>query len=147
MKFLFVTLTALFSLLNSKSYADDVKVNSAVIKSFQSSFKNASEVKWSFTETLYKANFSFNGQYVAAYYDVYGEMVAVTRNISSNQLPVTLQTVLKNDYKDLWVTDLFEVSDETGTTYYITLEDADTKLVLRSTGSLAWSVYQKQGKS
>jgi hypothetical protein len=147
MKFLFVTLTALFSLFNTKSFADDVKITPVVLESFNSSFENAKEVKWSFSESFYKADFCYDGQYIAAFFNTEGEMVAVTKNISSSQLPVTLQKNLKKEYQSYWISDLFELSDESSTSYYITLEDADSKVVLKSSGTSGWTTYKKIRKS
>jgi hypothetical protein len=146
MKRFLITLTVLFSLISISSFASDSKVDSRVLKSFQSSFKNATEVDWTVTNNFYKANFSLNGQYVAAYFDGSGNMMAITRNISSTQLPISLQTNLKNNYEGFWISDLFEVANEEGTTYYVTVENADTKLILRSSNA-DWATYQKQRKS
>jgi hypothetical protein len=146
MKRIVVTLTVLLSLISVSSFANDEKVNSKVLESFQSNFKNATEVDWSVSENFYKADFSLNGQYVAAYYDEAGQLIALTRNISSNQLPISLQTDLKKDRENYWISGLFEVANEQGTTYYVTLENADTKLVLKSAGS-NWTSFQKQRKS
>jgi hypothetical protein len=127
--------------------ADEVTVSSAVIASFQSSFKNASEVSWKATENYYKADFVLNSQYVSAFYDNTGSLMAVTRNINSFQLPITLQTKLKNSYSSYWISDLFELSDDNGISYYATVENGDAKITLKSNGTGEWSVYQKQRKS
>ncbi len=146
MKRIVITLTVLFSLVSFSSFANEVKVNSKVLESFNSYFKNATEVDWTVSQNFYKADFSLNGQYVAAYYDEAGQLVAITRNISSTQLPISLQANLKKGHEQFWISDLFEVANEQGTTYYVTLENADTKLVLKSSGS-DWTGFQKQRKS
>jgi len=146
MKRFLITLTVLFSLISMSSFASDSKVDSRVLKSFETSFKNATEVDWTVTNNFYKAKFSLNGQYVAAYFDASGNMIAITRNISSTQLPISLQTNLKNNYEGFWISDLFEVANEEGTTYYVTVENADTKLILKSSNS-DWVTYQKERKS
>jgi len=146
MKRFLITLTVLFSLISMSSFASDSKVDSRVLKSFETSFKNATEVDWTVTNNFYKAKFSLNGQYVAAYFDGSGNMIAITRNISSTQLPISLQTNLKNNYEGFWISDLFEVANEEGTTYYVTVENADTKLILKSSNS-DWVTYQKERKS
>lgn len=146
MKRIVITLTVLFSLVSLSSFANEEKVNARVLESFQSNFKNATEVDWTVSENFYKADFSLNGQYVAAYYDEAGQLIALTRNISSTQLPISLQTNLKKDHEAYWISDLFEVANEQGTTYYVTLENADTKMVLKSSGT-NWTTYQKQRKS
>ena len=148
MKFLLATLITLFSLVSNKSNAsDDIRVSSAIVSSFNHSFKNASEVSWKQTSNYYKADFSMNGQYVSAYYDQSATLIAVTRNISSVQLPITLQSKLKASYESYWISDLFELSDDNGTSYYVTVEDGDSKTTLKSNGTSDWSVYQKQRKS
>ena len=146
MKRLLLTLTVIFSLLTFSSFADTITVTTPVLNSFNSSFKHASEVNWTVTGGIYKANFLMNGQYVSAFYDVDGKMVAVTRNITSFQLPLSLQTQIKNSYDQYWISDLFEIADEQGTSYYVTLESADSKLILKSEGT-NWTTYQKQRKS
>jgi len=145
MKRLLVTLTIALSFISLSSFAND-EVSPRAIKSFNSSFKNATEVKWTITDDYYKADFALNGQYVSAYYDTEGKMMALTRNISSLQLPIALQAELKKGYDAYWISDVMEVANETGTSYYITLETADTQLVLKSEGD-AWSNFKKQRKS
>jgi hypothetical protein len=146
MKRLFLTLTIALSLFSLSSFANNTEVNPAALKSFNSSFKNATEVNWTVSNDFYKANFSLDGQYVAAYYDAEGKMVALTRNISSHQLPIALQASLKTNYENMWITDLFEMTNESGTSYYVTVENADTKVVLKS-NLQTWERFKKQIKS
>jgi hypothetical protein len=145
MKRLLVTLTIALSFISLRSFAND-EVSPRAIKSFNSSFKNATEVKWTITDDYFKADFALNGQYVSAYYDTEGKMMALTRNISSLQLPIALQAELKKSYDAYWISDVVEIANETGTAYYITLETADTQLVLKSEGD-SWSNFKKQRKS
>lgn len=146
MKLLFIALTALLSFGTSNSNAQDISVSAAVTNAFQSSFKNASDVQWKDGGHFYKADFTLNGQYVSAFYDQHAKLLAVTKNISPVQLPVTLQNNLKNEYADYWISELFEVSDESGTKYYATVEDGDDKIVLKSYSSI-WTTYKKSRKS
>jgi hypothetical protein len=44
------------------------------------------------------------------------------------------------------VSDLFEAAKSDVTSYYITIENADTKMVLKSSGN-NWDVYNKIKKS
>jgi hypothetical protein len=73
-------------------------------------------------------------------------MIAMTRFISSLDLPLSLQTNLKKEYGNYWISDLFELSNSEGTSYYITLENADTKVVLKSGGNENWNTYRKSTK-
>ena len=147
MKRLLVTLTLALSLISFSSFANNTEeVSPRAIKSFNSSFKNVTEVYWTVNENYYKVNFAMNGQYVSAFYDGDGKMIALTRNISSLQLPLALQAQLKKGYDAYWISDVMESATEDGTSYYITLETADTQLILKSAGD-TWSTFKKQRKS
>jgi hypothetical protein len=145
MKRLLVTFAIVLSFISFSSFASGGGVSQAAIKSFESSFKTATEVVWTINNDVYKADFNLNGQYISAFYDGDGKMIALTRNINSFQLPIGLQTSLKKKYENFWISDLFEVSNDQGTAYYLTLENADSKVVLKSTG-YGWHVYKKQCK-
>jgi hypothetical protein len=148
MKRFILTLTVLLSLISMSSFAaGDDKVSAVVLESFKSSFKDATEVEWKAKENLYQAQFTLNGQYISAYYDAEGKMIAMTRNISTIQLPIGLQTSLRSEADGYWISDLFEVSNEDGTSYYVTLENADTKLILKSSSHNDWTNFQKQRKA
>jgi hypothetical protein len=58
-----------------------------------------------------------------------------------------LQGNLKKDYSDYWISDLFEVANNEGTSYYVTLENADTKMVLKASDGKSWRSYSKVKKS
>jgi len=53
---------------------------------------------------------------------------------------------LKDQYSKYWVSNLMEVNNNSGTKYYITVENAETKLVLYTTGSGGWAVFNKSKK-
>jgi len=148
MKRLLVTLTIALSFISLSSFANENgnDVSPRAVQSFNSSFKNATEVYWTISDNYYKVNFAMNGQYVSAFYDADGKMIALTRNISSLQLPIALQAELKKNYDCYWISDVFEMANEEGTSYYITLETADSQLILKSSGD-TWNTYKKQRKS
>jgi hypothetical protein len=55
-----------------------------------------------------KATFTLNDQVMIAYYsNENNELLAVVRNILSQQLPINLFTSLKKEYSGYWITDLF----------------------------------------
>ena len=146
MKSLVIAFTLLATVLTTSSFAADPKVSRVVLRSFSKTFNTATEVDWSVTHNMYKAQFSLSGQIVTAFYEADGTMVAVTRNMTSNQLPVTLQVELKKDYENFWISGLFELSDENGTEYFVTLESADEFVILKSISNNSWSRYKKLSK-
>ncbi|HET6253845.1 MAG TPA: hypothetical protein VFE32_07215 [Puia sp.] len=115
---------------------------------FKKDFATASNIKWEQVDNKFlKATFSFNGQVLAAYYNSNGDLQAVVRNITSDQLPINLVTGLRRDYTAFWITDLFEISSDGQTTYYVTVENSDKKIVLKSDDLASWQVYSKERKA
>ena len=122
------------------------KVSQKVLTSFKTEFTNAQNVEWETGNNYYRAAFTMNEQRIFAYYNVDGQLLSIARYISSVQLPVNLYADLKNDYSKYWISDLFEVSNSEGLHYYVTLETADTKLVMHSSNGGSWSTYSKNKK-
>jgi len=147
MKSLIIAFSLLLSVATTSSFANETTVTPKVLKSFNSTFNNAKQVAWTVTESFYKADFEMNGQYVTAFYLSDGTMAALTRNITLAQLPVTLQADLKNNYDGYWVSDLFELTTENSTQYYITVENGSEKVVLKSASNINWTSYKKDKKS
>ena len=132
-----IVLTLAIAISSIASFAND-NVTTEALKAFNNEFASASSVEWSESGNLYKASFLFNEQYVTAYYTPQGHLVGVAKNILSLDLPVKLQAKLKNNFADFWITELSEVSNNRGTTYYITLENADVQVKLHSTDNNTW---------
>jgi hypothetical protein len=131
------------------SFAADVpaSISKSVITSFNKQFSNARDVQWENQVNFVKAQFTINEMVLYAYFDKSGDLIAVTRFISPNQLPLTLLTSLKKQYTNsYWVSDLFEIETEAGTSYYATLQSADQTIVLKSDGISGWSTFQKEKK-
>jgi hypothetical protein len=146
MKKILVTLAV--TIITLSSFAGEVKVSSKVLDAFQTEFAAATDVTWSEGNNFYKAAFLFNGQHVSAFYNMEGELIGTTRYISSLDLPIGLQANLKKSYANYWISDLFEVSNSEGISYYITVENADNKIVLKSAiGDANWKVYKKSTKA
>ena len=122
------------------------RVSQKVLASFKTEFTSAKDVEWETGNNYFKATFTMNEQRIFAYYNVDGQLLSIARHISSIQLPVNLYTALKNDHSKYWISDLFEVSNSEGLHYYVTLETADSKLVMRSSNGGSWSTYSKNKK-
>ena len=122
------------------------KVSQKVLTSFKTEFTTAQDVDWETGSNYFRAAFTMNAQRIFAYYNVDGQLLSIARYISSIQLPVNLYADLKNDYSKYWISDLFEVSNSEGLHYYVTLETADTKLVMHSSNGGSWSTYSKNKK-
>ena len=141
-------LLALVVLVSSLAVnAEEKNVNEKVLTAFKTEFTTASQVEWTTGPNYYKASFVFNDKHVFAFYNAEGSLLGLTRNITLSELPLKLQTDLKKNYESYWISDLFEAAREEGTSYFLTLEDADTRLVLKASADNNWTVYEKTKKS
>ncbi len=139
-------LTLAIAATSFSAFAGEAEVTQKVLDAFNSEFNQAKDVTWTVTKDYYKASFIYNERYVFAFYGEDGELLAMTRYISSGDLPLNLVTSLKKNYGDYWIADLFEMAKNEGTQYVVTLENADSKLILKASSG-TWSVHQKIRKA
>ena len=144
MKKMIMTLAIAISTLTA--FAGEENVSPKVLDAFKNQFKTAQQVEWTTGVDFYQATFVYNDKHVYAYYSTDGELLGLTRYVSPLDLSLNLQIGLKNNYSNYWISDLFEVAKTDGTTYYITLENADTKIVLKSSDSNTWNFHKKVKK-
>lgn len=139
-------LTAAVSYSFASAPTEEVKISSNIRASFHKDFQNGQIIGSQAHKNFTKLTFKMNDIILFAYYSETGELLAVTRNILSTQLPIALQLNLKKDYSKYWITELFEINGEGQNCYYVSMENADTKLTLRSNGDDTWEVYEKTNK-
>jgi CRISPR/Cas system-associated exonuclease Cas4 (RecB family) len=140
-------LTLAIAISSFAAFAGEENVTKKVLDAFKTEFKTVKDVEWTAGSDYYKASFMYNEKHVFAYYNMDGDLLGLTRYISPVDLPLNLQIGLKNNSNDYWISDLFEVAKNETTSYYITLENADTKTVLKSTGGSDWQVFKTVKKS
>ncbi|MBL7733381.1 MAG: hypothetical protein JNM88_19595 [Chitinophagaceae bacterium] len=145
MKKMILTLAIAVSTVGA--FAREANVSEKVLNAFNTEFKAATNVEWTIATDYYMASFQYNEKYINAFYSTEGELLGLSRNLSPADLPLNLQTSLKKEYADYWISDLLEVAKSEGTSYYITLEDADSKIVLKASGGNGWTNYKKVKKA
>jgi hypothetical protein len=146
-KIMFSAVFAAMLVTNSLFATEVPDINAKALTAFNNQFTNATDVEWSADIDFYKATFLYNSNYITAYYNTEGDFVASIRNITSSNLPLMLQTRLKNNYSDYWISNLYELTKNESTSYYITLENADQKIILKSAGDSGWTVHKKSNKA
>ena len=125
----------------------DENVNAKALSTFTQKFADVKEVSWFKAENYYKATFKMNDQVYSAFITEEGEWMGVSRNLVSYQLPINLQADLKKEYGQYWITELFEFATEDQTYYYLTVENADQKVTLKSSGVSDWTTFKKVKKN
>ena len=145
-KSILLIVTVLFVGMTSLMANNKEGINEKALTSFQKEFKNATEVQWESGNHYLRVSFSFNEQVLTAYYNEEGERLAVIRNIRTTELPMGLMENLKQSYSNYWISDLFEFHGREEAAYYITIENADHKITLKSCGMLDWISFRKSDK-
>jgi hypothetical protein len=150
MKKIITAIVAMVILTATATFANETNKNNnvdeRVEKSFRKEFSTAVETSWTKINDIYKAQFVLNGQVMFAYLNEEGVLLGAYRNILSNQLPMSLMTQLKEDYAGYWISELFELAKDSQTNYYITLENGDQKIMLKSENANNWNIKTKAKK-
>ena len=138
-----ITILAM-TLIVSSSFAsiEPETVSNQALNTFTSEFAGATEATWTINKDFYQVTFTLDGQQMVAYYNKSGEFIATSQNISSVELPNSLKKSLKKVMSNRWVTDLFEITNNDQTSWYVTIESADEKVVLKSDNGGKWRVFQ-----
>ncbi len=121
------------------------ELNNTVKTAFQKDFRKAELISSESAKDYTRLTLKINGTILFAYYSENGELLAVVHNITVNQLPLHLLLKVRNDYSKFWISDLFECNANGSSVYYITLENADYKITLRSTDG-QWETFNKSVK-
>jgi hypothetical protein len=111
---------------------------------FMRTFPQATEVdcknKGEFTEV----NFIWKGLQLQAFYDQEGNPVATSRQISIDNLPLTVQIMLKDKYPGFIATTAIEFDDNTaGLSYYVAAAGPKTSYLLHVSTDGNISVFKK----
>src|ERR1700730_6122542 len=83
--------------------ADAPSISKNVLSSFNKQFTGARDIKWESQVSFIKAEFTIDEMTLYAYFNRNGELLAVTRFIGPNQLPLEILTSLRKAYKSYWI--------------------------------------------
>lgn len=123
------------------TFAKDIKpVPESIVKKLTREFKNASNVHWKTTDNFYKATFVADEESYDAFYSFDGQLIALSRPITANQLPMGLGKEVKEKSATHSVSDLFEIWSERGTEYYVTFHNEKGAKTYKSEGT-SWVLY------
>ena len=98
-------------------------VNSLVSNAFKQKFSKAENVNWSKIENFYFASFQFKQTDLTVAYGDNGEFIAVSRNVSLEQIPFAIADAINEKYKDYVIpSHVTEIAFLGETSYYLTVE-------------------------
>jgi hypothetical protein len=147
MKKLF-SLVVIVVTISTTSFAnvDPTPTDKKLTEALTRHFKNAETVNWVQSAQISTATFQFNGQYMSAHFDSDATLLGVSRNITTNDLPLSLRNKLASHLQTSWVTNAFEYATSDADAYYITLENAENTIILKGEAG-SFSVYRKTSKA
>jgi hypothetical protein len=128
------------------AFAGTHDISRPVQVAFNRNFANATNISWENNSTYYTASFQIAGRSYSALFSTDAEMIAVSRNILSTELPADLETLLRNNFSDSWISNLvkYDIGDQPK--YYATIENGSQKTILESIGQETWSVLKETAK-
>ena len=146
MKTLFISISLLVSSFFASATNTEPAISSSAISSFETAFAKATSVNWQDMGDLYKVSFQLDGVNTTAFYQPDGKFIGVTKNLSSEALPASLRKTLQKGLDKSWITDLIVLNNEEGTTYFVSVETADSKTVLKSVRNKRWAFLKGETK-
>ncbi len=129
----------------ASAFAKDANVRA--LKNFKSQFEDAENVSWTMRSTFAKASFNLNGEKREAFYDLNGEMIGTSKNISFEKLPVSAKRLFAKKYNGYVVKEVlrFESVDESA--YFVSAENETGSVILKVSDSNGVSVFKKERKN
>ncbi len=125
----------------------DDSVSSKVQSAFKDNFAFASEVSWKKLNGLYCANFKVNDQNVSATYNESGELVAASRTLNIEQLPLAVIVALKSKLPNYtFDTVASEITADGQNSYFVKAENDKNVTVLKITGNTTINIESKTRK-
>lgn len=111
----------------------DPVVDPQVKESFKKEFPEAQSAKWSGNQDYNRVDFTMKDYRLQAFYNKQGDLIETRRDLSYNQLPLTVMKELEKNYPDTEFSQIEEISDNRGTKYLLRAETAKRKLRIIAT--------------
>ena len=133
MKKFFVTI-ALAVAVVSVSFAADggVKIDRKIQAAFQKEFAEAFNPTWeSVGSGLFHVSFTQNSEVMDAYYNEEGQLVTLSRYVSSEQLPLMVTKTIASKFGSAHIGQIREVVTENETSYLITAKKDKSTIIAK----------------
>jgi hypothetical protein len=146
MKKLFIAALLTLTFAIGAFAADDKKVDLKIRNNFNTEFGDLDNVKWTVKTNYVKASFEMDGEKVEAFYDVNGEALGQSRNISLDKLPIQAKRTFAKKYSDYTVKEAIKFDGVDESAYFISAENEKQSVILKVTGA-GISVFKKTMKN
>ena len=146
MKKILVALSLLLTVGMTSAFANEPKVNTSVLASFEKEFSFVKDAKWTVSDEFSKAVFILSDRRIEAYFSNEGEYLGSARDLIFNQLPMAVINAMNKRFGDIGVYEIVERSTNGETLYYMTVDYANKILRIEATPSGSVSIIKKVRK-
>ncbi len=136
----------IFIAFTMSAFAKPSDVSKYLMKQFQKQFKNADHVTWKTTSNFTSATFTIDGEKTSVFYNTANDLIAVSKEITVQDLPKATQRTLTKKYSDKTINSVIDYTDANGNeSYYVQLDGNSAKtIILQSDMAGNVSNFQKQ---
>ena len=130
MRAIIILLTVIFL---STSYAQNLKINDVpqiVRDKFSSSYKNATNVKWTKEKSGYESSFKKGNVDMSVNYDEKGNVVEIETGIKLKELPVEVREAVAKDYFKYKISETAKIESKGVITYEVEVKRGKDKMDL-----------------
>ena len=106
--------------------------NASIIETFNKEFKGAEGVRWQQVGDFQMALFTYHEHDIAAYFLADGELIGCSRDLLFNELPAAVTKSFEKRFEGAFYEMIHEISNEEGTSYWITLEAGNKRYHVKS---------------
>ena len=132
-------------ILTLSAFANTTSPDNKALQHFKETFKGAEDVSWVSLGDFEEVMFTWSGENMAVFYTQDGQYVATTRKIDFDALPLNAIVTIKKNYSGYTVTETAEVDHkEEGFGYYVSLDNGETKIILRTSSEGDISLFKKE---
>lgn len=126
----------------------ETTVNNKINSTFNDSFNGATDVKWYTDDNkTFTAKFTMSNTKVTAFFKEDGTLLATSRYLQAEQLPLKVLSKLNKKYSKTSVYCIVEYASSENVVYFVTLEGTDTWTVIKTDADANMSVYSRLKKA
>jgi len=126
-----VSLSLILTMAITTANAAPDPVSKQIQESFKKEFPNTQALAWNAVGEFMRATFLLDGQRTEAYFSEDGTLQGSVRLLFFSQLPLAVMKAVEKRYQEPDALDVYEVTNDEGTSYRITLESQEKKYKIK----------------
>src|SRR5690349_2047647 len=127
MKRIYLSLSLVLTMAVTAANATPDPVSKEVQESFKKEFPNSQALSWNAVGEFMRATFLLDGQRTEAYFSEDGILQGSVRYLFFSQLPLAVMKAVEKRYTEPDALDVYEITNDEGTSYRITLDSQDKR--------------------